>query len=111
MKKVWLVLVLMLVVISSVKADPNSQALIASLQVKTQECYPDSRYVVVNQELVPKPQIAPPENVTVYVPSYPVYVAPQPQVSLGFGYTYWDGHYGGYHGSRHGGGGHHGGHR
>jgi hypothetical protein len=71
---------------------------------KTQECYPDSRYVVVDQTLVPKPIEPLPQKVYV-----PVYTAPQPQVYLGFGYTYWDGHRG-HCGSRYRGG-HHGGHR
>lgn len=111
MKKIWLVLVVLSAFAADLKADPNSQARIARLQVATQECYPDSRYVVVNQELVPKPPIVPPATVAVYVPAYPVYVAPQPQISLGFGYTYWGGHYVGHHsGGHHGGSGHHGGH-
>ena len=111
MKRIWLVLVLMLLVASGVKAETNSQALISKLQVKAQECYPDSRYIVVNDTLVPKPKEQPPQKVPVYVPAYPVYVAPPPQVYLGFGYTYsnWGGHHGGHCGNNHGGG-HHGGH-
>jgi hypothetical protein len=108
MKKVWLVLVLMLVVASGIKADSNKQALIASLRVQAQACYPDSRYEVVDGALVSKPQVQPPEKVPVYVPAY---VAPPPQVYLGFGYTYWGGHHGGHYGSHHGGSGPHGGHR
>jgi hypothetical protein len=108
MKQIWLVVILMLAVCSGVKADSNKQALIASLQVKAQECYPDSRYIVVDQVLVPKPKAPPPQEVPVYVPAY---VAPPPQVYLGFGYTYWGGNHGGHCGSSHGGGGHHGGHR
>ena len=109
MKLVCLVLVLMLAADSVVKADPNSQALVSSLQVKAQECYPDSRYVVVNQTLVPKPQESPPQNVPVYVP---VYIAPQPQVYLGFGYTYsnWSGYHGGHCGSHYRSGYYHGRH-
>jgi hypothetical protein len=110
MKKFWLVLVLMAVMTGSLKADPNNQASISKLQVKAQECYPDSRYVVVDGALVPKPKVQPPQQVPVYVPEYaPVYVAPPPQVYLGFGYTYWGGHNGGHGGSHHGGGGHGGG--
>jgi hypothetical protein len=102
MKKVWLILV-MLAVSGAAKADPNSQALITHLQVKAQECYPDSRYVVVNQALIPKPQKSLPQNVPVYVP---VYTVPQPQVYLGFGYTYsnWSGHNRGHCGNHNGGG-------
>ena len=112
MKKIWLVLVI-LAVSGAAKADPNSQALITHLQVKAQECYPDSRYVVIDQTLVPKPNEAPPQNVPVYVPAYPVYVAPQPQVYLGFGYTYsnWSGYNRGHCGNYHGGGHHSGGNR
>jgi hypothetical protein len=112
MKTIGLVLALILAAACGVKADAKSQALITSLQVKAQECYPDSRYAVVNQELVPAPKVSPPQKVTVYVPACaPVYAAPPPQVYVGFGYTYssWSGH-GGHCGNYHGGGGHHGGH-
>ena len=110
MKKEWLVLVLMLMAAVGVKADSDKQALMESLRVKAQACYPDNRYVVVNNTLVPK--VEPPKEVPVYVPEYaPVYVAPPPQIFLGFGYTYWGGHHGGHGGSHHGGGHHHGGHR
>jgi hypothetical protein len=107
MKPVWLGLVFLLAVGGSVKADQNNQDVISRLQVKAQECYPDSRYVIVDQTLVPKPPESRPQNVPVYVP---VYAAPQPQVSLGFGYTYWGGYHGGHCGSSHGGGHHGGGH-
>ena len=112
MEKIWLVLVLMVLVFETgAKADPNSQALREKLRVKAQECYPDSRYIIVDGALVPKPKEQPPQKVTVYVPAEPVYVAPPPQVYLGFGYTYsnWGGHHGGHCGNNHGGG-HHRGH-
>ena len=103
MWKILLVLAVLTAFAFGAKADPNSQALISALQVKAQQCYPDSRYIVVDRQLVPKPPQVEPQKITVYAPAYPVYYDPWPRVYVGVGYTYWGGRHGGHCGHHHGG--------
>ena len=107
MQKAGVVLGLMLMVAGGAKAGSKDPALIARFQVQAQEFYPDSRYVVVNNKLVPKPQVQPPQK----VPACPIYVATPLHFYLSFGVIYWAGHHGGHYGRYHGGSYHHGRHR